>query len=136
MQENASACYFVCLDSIGYGNGRLAYEPNVAVHSPMIAEVKRGLFLSGRIRLVVAVVGLYGYQAFVARLDAERSQVNGNREIASEVAFHFFAVDENVLFAHYRLKMHGDVLAYHVGRNGEVLAIPSHALIVAAAASF
>ena len=50
------------------------------------------------------------------------------------MAFHLLSVHEDVLFAHYRLEMHGNVLAFHVGRNGEVLSVPYYALIVAATA--
>ena len=134
MQEHASAGHLAGFVGVGYRHGRLAYEPHVAVHAAVVAEVEGGLLLARRICLVVAVVGFDGYQAFFARLYAEFGQVDDYREIASEVAFNLLAVDENVLFAHYRLEIHGNVPALHVGRNGEVLAVPGHALVVAAAA--
>ena len=48
--------------------------------------------------------------------------------------FHFSAVDIHLLLAHNGLKVQRDVFAIHVGRHGEMLAIPGNALIVAASA--
>ena len=134
MKENAAACHLVGLERVGYGQGRLAYEPHVAVHTAMIAEVESRLLLSRRISLVVAVVGLHRHYALVARLYALFGQVDGYGQISAQMLFHFSAVDIHLLLAHNGLKVQRDVLALHVGRHGEMLAIPGNALIVAASA--
>ena len=99
----------------------------------MVGKVEGILFLAGRIGVVVAVVGHDGNQTVVTGIHTGLCQIDADGQIAALVLFYFLAVDIDFLTAHDGFEIDRNVLALHIGRNGEMLSVPYDALIVAAA---
>ena len=136
VDEHAAIGHLVCLYGIRNGHRRLAYHPHVAVDAAMISKVKRILCFSGRIALVIAVVGHDGNDTLVARLHSGFRQRNGDRQIAAQMFLHQTTVDIEFLLAHDGLEVERHVHPRQLGGDREVLAIPRHPLIVTATAGF
>ena len=66
MNKDPAPSYLVALDGIGDGDGRLADEPHITIHTTMISEVELVLLLARRVVLIVAVVGLHGDETLIA----------------------------------------------------------------------
>ncbi len=105
MQKHSAAGNLSALHGIGNGNLALAYEPHVAVHSAVIAEVESRLFLAWRIVLVVAVVGLHCNDVLLAGLHSQFAQVDDYRQIAAKMLGHLLSVEPDGLFAHDSLEI-------------------------------
>ena len=130
MHEDAAGSLAVLCHRIGDKDRLETYEPHIAVYAAMITEVKCHLGLARGIGLVVAVVGTHRHHNGFAGLHARLGEGDGDGEIASFVPAYKFSVDIILLLAHHSLEMqHTD---WRV-RSGEMLPVPCHALIVAAA---
>ena len=136
MKEDATTCYLIHLVGIGNSNVTFANQPHVAIHAAMIGEVESGLFLAGRIGLVVAIVSHHGYQTVIASLDICLRKIHDDGQISAFVLLHQLTIHVDVLLTHDGFKVNSHVFPLHVSGHGEMFPVPNDALIVATTAGF
>ena len=134
MQEDAATSHLIHIVGVSDGHRTLADKPYVAVHATMVGKVEGCLFLARRVGVIVAVVGHDGNQTVIASFHARLRQIDNDGQIAAFVLFYFLSVNIDFLTAHDGFEIDCHVLAFHIGRNSEMLAVPYDSLIVAAAA--
>ena len=158
MHKDAAASDLVLLKSIRDGHLVLGDEPHVAIDAAMIGEIELRLLLAWWVGFVIAVVGTDSDDTVVAYRTGGREGGTGGREggtggregetggreggtggwegdgdgeIASLMLFDLLAIDVDGLLTHNGLKIEGNVTAFALLGQAEVLAVPDNALIVA-----
>ncbi|OQC03135.1 MAG: hypothetical protein BWX77_00820 [Bacteroidetes bacterium ADurb.Bin090] len=112
------------------------YHPYIAVNAPVIRKIEGILRFTRRIRLIIAVVGANRYQASIAGFHSKFVQINGKRQIPTQMLQDLFTVEIDGGTAHHGFKVQGNLLPLQRGIRNKALSVPGFALIIASAAAF
>ncbi|MPN64736.1 hypothetical protein SDC9_212513 [bioreactor metagenome] len=76
MHKHSAAGHFIGFERICYAHIRFTNEPHITIDATVMSKVECVLRFTGRIVLIVAIVGHYGQHTFVTSFDTIIGQVH------------------------------------------------------------